>query len=152
MTHCAEFLRSMAEADDPGHPCELDLCASVGDVVNDFIPVFQHAGHKLVFHAGTPVKVVADPDKLARALFLLIDGYAVQECDLSVQVRAPGVLQFRRGTYHEHGSERVRQSIALAQRMLSATQAKIHTVDHGAEQRMIVRWDTSARSNRRCGL
>lgn len=143
VTGCAEFLRVMAEAEDPGHPCDTDLYGCVSRTIEEFAPVFEANGRKMEARQGSNVRVRIDPQKLERALFLLFDFCAAEGLDVMLHVEERGQLQVRFGDRQVDGqvnNTRAQQSLDLAKRMLAATGAQIDVACGPARQGFTITW------------
>ncbi len=65
--------RESAESTDPGHMRPFDLVTLVRNVVEDLHPVLDDAGIAILLaHQGSSI-IRADPDRIGRALFSLVD-------------------------------------------------------------------------------
>ena len=144
LTRCAEFLRLLAEADDPGTPCHTDLRECVAAAVEEFGPVFEACGAILVMRTNGRVVVVADPAKVQRALFLALDFGAAMGRDVRITVQKPADVEI---DYEDTGrlrgqspSQKAEQSLELAQRMLRASGAEVCLEDGRERLRVKLSW------------
>ena len=65
--------RECAESTDPGHMCLFDLAPLVRNVVGDLHPILDDSGVSLILSCEESTTLRADPDKIGRALFSLVD-------------------------------------------------------------------------------
>jgi C4-dicarboxylate-specific signal transduction histidine kinase len=146
LSNCAEFLRGMAEAEDPGTPQDIDLNGCLNEAVEEFAPVFEYAGRRVSVDARKTMRVVADPAKLQRALFLLLDFCAAADRDVLLDVKSPGRLEIRLSDPHggpaAPGGERAKQSLALAERMFTAMGASMETIHAASGEQLTIAWQT----------
>lgn len=147
LSHCAEFLRGMAEAEDPGLPQDIDLNRCLEEAVAEFAPVFEVAGRQVTVSTGQAMRTVADPAKLHRALFLLLDFCAAGERDVLLEMKSPRRLEVRLSDPHSGPGtpahpERAQQSRALAERMFIAMGASIETTQQANGEQLTIAWQT----------
>lgn len=147
LSSCAEFLRGMAEAEDPGTPRDIDLNHCINEAVEEFAPVFEYAGRRVNVAAGKAMNMVADPAKLQRALFLLLDFCAATDRDVLLEMKSPGKLEIRLSEAHgavadPRQAERAKQSLALAERMFIAMGASMETTHQRAGEQLTILWQT----------
>jgi hypothetical protein len=69
----AEFMRRLAEAEDPGSVVILDFSAMLSEVVEEFEPVAESRGAEIEPVIEEALNVAADPARMKRALYLLMD-------------------------------------------------------------------------------
>jgi hypothetical protein len=138
---CAEFLRAMAQADELGNPCAMDLRAAVLSACNEFAPVLEWEGYRLSVVPGEPVRIVADAEKVNQAMLYLLDAIATEKRDVIVTVGdAPPRVEIAVQSSNELRSERAEQSFALAHRIFRAQGAVAISAHDGNERTTIVTW------------
>jgi C4-dicarboxylate-specific signal transduction histidine kinase len=148
LSNCAEFLRGMAEAEDPGTPSDIDLNRSLNEALEEFTPIFEYAGRQVTLGSEKAIRVVADPAKLQRALFLLLDFCAAADRDVVLDMKSPGRLEIRLSEAHDapaaapEQGERAKQSLALAERMFTAMGASMETIREAGSEQLTIAWQT----------
>lgn len=149
LSNCTEFLRGMAEAEDPGTPRDIDLNGCLNEAVEEFAPVFEYAGRRVSVGARKAMRVVADPAKLQRALFLLLDFCAAADRDVLLDMKSPGRLEIRLSdpdsAQAAPGGERAKQSLALAERMFTAMGASMESIRKASGEQLTIAWQTDER-------
>jgi hypothetical protein len=143
VNRCAEFVRLMAEAEDPGNPCETELSDCVSAAVAEFAPVFEANDRSVTARCGSGLRVFADAEKLERALFLVLDSCAAEGCNLVLAVEAGQLEICCRDRYAlpgENANPRAQQSLDLAKQMLAAMGARLEVVTESRLERLTVTW------------
>jgi signal transduction histidine kinase len=144
VTRCAEFLRLLAEADDPGTACEIDLRECVAAAVEEFAPVFETSGAMLAMRTNGRATIVADPSKVQRALFLALDFAGATGRDVKITLHRPGRAEIEfegQGQLRAQSpSQKAEQSLELSQRMFRATGADVSFKDGTARSELRVSW------------
>lgn len=143
VSSCAEFLRVMAEAEDPGEVAGCSLAACVASVVEEFAPVFESSGIAISATADDGVRVLADEEKLYRAIFLALDYGAASGGDVGVRVQTPARLEIRYTCAErrpEDDGERAAQSLKLAEKIFIATGAEVRHELASGEALLQVAW------------
>jgi signal transduction histidine kinase len=144
VTACAQFLRELADGDDTGHPCHTKLSTAVAAAMEEFRPAFESSGQVVRARCDGDVQVIADPDKLQRAFFLLMDYASAEQRDVEVYVQSPRDLRVEFGIPHGRAvgdrNMRARQSLQIAERVLKTTGGEVTITTDGDARSLRVKW------------
>lgn len=144
---CAEFLRELAAADDPGVPSPTDLCSVIEAAVNELRPVFESSGVSVRLVGDGSIEVFADPARLHKATFLALDYGAAEYRVVQLRTLTPAMLEIRYelavGDLPYTVRLRSKQSLELAQRTFTATGANVDLLPLPQGEVMRMTWHES---------
>lgn len=144
VTSCAQFLRELADGDDTGHPCHTKVSTALAAALEEFRPAFESSGRVVRTHCEGDVEVIADPDKLERAFFLLMDYASAEQRDIEVHVQSPGYVRVEFGIPHlpmdDARRMRARQSLQIAERVLKTTGGEVTITTEGSAESVQLNW------------